>query len=95
MSFRNTRISRISEEVIDDFLRNIRHKFKLGEKKWIKCSFTIENIQQSLYEDLRPIINSRYWTTPPYEATAFNNFIYFDLRQNIFNRVIINGMAGS
>ena len=84
-----------SEEVVDDFLRNVKYKFKPGGKKWIKCSFTIENIQQSPYQDLRPIINSRYWTTPPYEATYFNDFIFFGLRQNILSRVIVNGMTGS
>ena len=57
--------------------------------------FTIENIQQLPYQDLRPIINSRYWTTPLYEATYFNDLIFFGLRQNILSRVIVNGMTGS
>ena len=29
------------------FVRNVKHKFKAGCGKWIKCSFTIENIQKS------------------------------------------------
>ena len=49
-----------SEEVVDDFLKNVKYTFKTGEKKLIKCSFTIEKIQQSRYQYLRPIINSRY-----------------------------------
>ena len=49
-----------SEEVADDFLRNVKYKFKPGGKKLIKCSYTVENIQQSPYQDLRPIINRRY-----------------------------------
>ena len=49
-----------SEEVVDDFLRNVKYKFKPGGKKLIKRSFTVENIQQSPYQDLRPIINRRY-----------------------------------
>ena len=64
-------------------------------KKWIKCSFTIENIQNSPHEDLIPIINSRYWTTPPYEGIYFNDFIFYGLRQSILSKVIINGMSGS
>ena len=84
-----------SEEVVDDFLRNVEYKFKPGRKKWNKCLFIIENIQQSPYQDLRSIINSRYWTTPPYEGTYFNDFIFFGLRKNIFSRVIVNGMTGS
>ena len=64
-----------SEKCVDDFLRNVKHKFKYGGKKWIKCSLTVENIQNSPYQDLKPIINSRYWTTPLYEGTYFNDFI--------------------
>ena len=84
-----------SEQYVEDFLRNVRYKFKPGGKKWVKCLFTIENIQISPYQDLRPIINSRYWTTLPYEGTYFNDFIFYGLRQNILGRVIINGMSGS
>ena len=51
--------------------------FKPGSKKWIKCSFTTENIQNSLYQGLRPIINSRYWTTSPYEGVYVNDFLFF------------------
>ena len=57
--------------------------------------FTIENIQNSPYQDLKPIINSWYWTILPYEGTYFNDFIFYGLRQNILGRVIINGMSGS
>ena len=83
------------EKCVDDFSRNVKYKFKPGCKKWIKCSFTTENIQNSPYKDLRAIINSRYWTTPPYEWIYFNDFIFYGLRQNILGRVIINGMSGS
>ena len=61
----------------------------------MKCSLTIENIQNSPYQNLQPIINSRYWTTSPYEGTYFNDFIFYGLRQNILGSVIINGMSGS
>ena len=40
----------------------------------MKCSFTIENIQNWPYQNLQPIINTRYWTTPPYKGTCFNDF---------------------
>ena len=84
-----------SERCVDDFLRNIKYKFKPSGKKWTKCSFTIENIQNSPDQDLREIINSRYWTTPPYEGNYFNDFIFYGLRQYILGRVIINDMSGS
>ena len=83
------------EKCVDDFLKNVKYKFRPGGKKWIKCLFTIENIQNSPYKDLRPIINSRYWTTPPYEGIYFNDFTFYSLRQNILDGVIINGMSGS
>ena len=77
------------------FLKGVQNKFIPGGKKWIKCSFTIENIKNSPYKDLRPIINSRYWTTLPNEGIYFSDFIFYGLRQNILGRVIINGMSGS
>ena len=61
----------------------------------MKCSFTIENIQNWPYQNLQPVINTIYWTTLPYEGTYFNDFIFYGLRQNILDRVIINGMSGS
>ena len=33
-----------SEDCVDDFLRNVKYRFKSCSKRWIKCSFTIENI---------------------------------------------------
>ena len=84
-----------SDVCVDDFLRNVKHRFKSGSKKWIKCLFTIENIQNVSYHSLRPILNSRYWTTSPYEGTYFNDFIFYGLKQEILSIVIINGMSGS
>ena len=52
-----------SEETVDDFLNNVRSQPKPSGLKRIKRSFLIENIQQSASENLRPILNTRYWTT--------------------------------
>ena len=49
-----------SEEVIDYFFNNVCSRFKLSGLKLIKCSFVIENIQQSVFENLTPILNMRY-----------------------------------
>ena len=78
-----------SEEVVDDFLKNIRSRFKLSFLKLIKCSFVIENIQQSVFENLTPILNTRYWTTDVYKTTYFNDFLFHGLRQNILSKVIV------
>ena len=63
-----------SEETVDDFLNNVRSQPKPSGLKRIKCSFLIENIQQSAFENLRPILNKRYWTTDVYRASYFNDF---------------------
>ena len=51
-----------SEEVVEDFLNNVRPKFKPSVPVLIKCEIIIKNIQQSAYENLRPILNTRYWS---------------------------------
>ena len=84
-----------SEEVADNFIKNVRSRFKLSGLKLVKCSFVIENIQQSVFENLRPILNTRYWTTDVYKATYFNDFVFYGLRQNILSKVIVNSMSGS
>ena len=84
-----------SENCADDFLRNAKYRFTSTSKKWFKCSFIIENIQNSIHPDLQPLLNNRYWTTQTYDSTYFNDFIFSGLRQDILNRVIINTMSGS
>ena len=37
-----------SEEVVEDFLNNVRSKFKPSGPVLIKCGFIIENIHQSV-----------------------------------------------
>ena len=53
----------------------------------------IENIQQTVQENLRPIVNTRYWTTEPFKTTYFNDSIFYSLRENILKRVVVNGMS--
>ena len=65
-----------SEEVIDNFLKSVRSRFKPSGLKLIKCSFVIEYRQQSAFQNLRPILNTTYWTTDVYRATYFND-LYF------------------
>ena len=58
----------------------------------LKCGFLIENIQQPVQKNLRPIGNTRYWTTDPLKTTYFNDYIFHSLRENILKKVIVNGM---
>ena len=57
--------------------------------------FVIENIQQSAFENLSQIINTRRWTTDVYKATNFNDFVYYGVKQSILIEVIVNSMSGS
>ena len=84
-----------SEEVAEDFLNNVWSKFKPFGPVLFKCGFTIENIQQSVYKNLRPILNTQYWSTDTYQATYFNDYVFHNLKQNILSKVIVNGMKGS
>ena len=47
--------------------KNVRSRFKPSGLKLFKCSFVIENIQQFVFENLTPILNTRYWTTDVYK----------------------------
>ena len=83
-----------STEVVEEFLKNVRSKFKPTVLKYIKATFTIENIQASAVENSAPVSNSRFWSTEVYKGGYFNDFIFHGLR-HILSKVIINGMTGS
>ena len=84
-----------SEELVNDFLNNIRSKFIPAGPALIKCGFIIKNIQQSVLENLRSILNTCHWSTDAYEGTYFNDYVFYGLKQNILSKVITNGMSGS
>ena len=76
-------------------MKNIRSKFKPTVLKYFKGTFTIENIQASAVENSEPILNSRFWSTEVYRGVYFNDFMFYSLKNDILNKVIINGMSGS
>ena len=84
-----------AEKCVDDFLKNVQNRFRTTNKKWFKCSFTIENTQNSIRTDLIPLINTLYWTTETYDSIYFNDFILHLLKSDILKRVIANQMSGS
>ena len=79
-----------SEKCIEEFLQNVKYRFHATSKKWFKCSFIIENTQNSIRADLQPLLNTRYWI-----AICFNEFIFHALKHDILKRVINNYMTGS
>ena len=84
-----------AEQVVDDFLRNVRSKFKPRGDVLLTCGFLIENIQQFLQDNLVPVVNTRYWINEPFKTKYFNDYVFYSLRENILKRVIVNGMSGS
>ena len=38
-----------SEKCVDEFLLNVKQRFNATDKKWFKCSFTIENTYIRIY----------------------------------------------
>ena len=84
-----------SEKCVDDFLKNVKYRLQATNKKWFKCSFTIENTQNSIRTDLLPLTNTRYWTTETYDGIYFNHLNLRSLRSDILKRVIANQMSGS
>ena len=93
-----------STEAVEELLKNVVHsKFKLTVLKYIKPTFTIENIQASDVENIQvsdvenfaPISGSRFWSTEVYKGVYFIDFIFHGLRHDILNKVIIHGMTGS
>ena len=65
-----------SENCVDEFLQNVKQRFYATSRKWFKCSFTIQNTQNSLCADLEPSVNSRYWTTETDDSIYFNEYVF-------------------
>ena len=84
-----------SEKCVDEFLLNVKQRFNATDKKWFKCSFTIENTQNSIRADLESFVNTRYWTTGTYASVYLNEYIFHSLKFDILKRVINNQMSGS
>ena len=84
-----------SEKCVDDFLKNIQYKFESNQKNWFKCSFYIENKQNSFMNNWELLVNTQYWSTETYDGKYFDDFILFGLKQDIIKRVIVNNISGS
>ena len=85
-----------ADQCVTDFLQNCKSKIvQNNKKKTFKCSFVIQNQQLPSFAGNEPSLNLRYWSTSTYEGIHFNDYIYFNLKGEILNRVIINGQSGS
>ena len=73
------------------FLLNVKSRIRRSAEGdfIIKCGFSLENVQPSPFENEAAIVNSRYWSTEVYQTTLFYDYIYFNSREGILERVII------
>ena len=81
------------EKCVDDFLKNVKYKFVSNQKNRFKCSFYVENKQNFVTPNLKPLLDTRYWTTETYDGKYFNDFIFFGLRQDISKTMVVNNMS--
>ena len=86
-----------SVALVDGFLAEIKDLVPRYEKDvLIRAGFSIENVQQVLSNDYSdPLVQTRYWSTEPFQTKSFNDFISFKIRESILKRVINNNLSGS
>ena len=86
-----------SQELVDEFLFNVKTRFKPKNKIFFKADFSIENIQNAPFisPNIADIKITRYWSTDVYKGVYFNDFIISEIRSDILKRVIINNLTGS
>ena len=69
-----------AEKLVDDFLLNVKNRVGRSDNIFfIKCVFSLENIQLSPIENEQLIKNSRYRSTESHQTKLFNDFVYFSL----------------
>ena len=86
-----------STALVDSFLAEVKDLVPRYEKNvLIRAGFSIENVQQVLSNDYSdPLVQTRYWSTEPFQTKSFNDFISFKIRESILKRVINNNLSGS
>ena len=86
-----------SVALVDTFLAEV--KDLVPHRKYevlIRAGFSIENMQQVFSDNYaEPLVQTRYWSTEPFQAKSFNDFISFKIRESILKRVINNNLTGS
>ena len=85
-----------SEKLVDEFLLSVKSTiFRSYTDFYIRCTFSLENMQAPLTDDDSLLTNSRYWSTDPIKTKSCNYFLFFSLRESILKRVINNVLSGS
>ena len=86
-----------SEALVDSFLAQVKHLVPQNDiDMLIRAGFSIENIQPIVNDDYsKPLTQTRYWSTEPFQSKSVNDFVVFKLREGILRRVINNRLSGS
>ena len=86
-----------SVALVDTFLAEVKDLVpRYKNDVLIRAGFSIENVQQVLSDNYaEPLVQTRYWSTEPFQAKSFNDFISFKIRESILKRVINNNLSGS
>ena len=67
-----------SEQVVDEFLFNVKNRIERSDTDFfIRCGFSLQNIQSSPDGFDQPLISCRYWSTDPIQTKSFNDFVFF------------------
>ena len=85
-----------SESLVDEFLFNVKNRIEKSDVDFfIRCDFSLENIQPSFEGYDQPLNCSRYWSTNRIQTKSFNDFIFSKVRESVLKRVINNGLTDS
>ena len=60
---------------------------------FIRCVFSLENIQAGVTDGDQLLKNSQHWSTEATQTKSFNDFVFFSIR--VLKRVINNGLTSS
>ena len=85
-----------SEQIVDEFSFVVKNRIQRSDADvFVRCGFSLENIQPSTGGFDQPLRSSRYWSTDPILTKSFNDFVLFTIRDSVLKRVINNGLTGS
>ena len=86
-----------AEEVVDDFLFNVKNLFEPSMIVFLKGDFALENIQTApeVSDNTTDIKSLRYRSTDVYKSVYLNDYILAGIRNDILKRVISNKLSGS
>ena len=86
-----------AEEVVDDFLFNVKNLFQPSTTVFFKADFKLENIEAApeFSDNTTEIKSLRYWSIELYKSVYLNDYVLAGIRNDVLKRVISNKLSGS